>query len=122
MLSVSAPVSLAYAQSIADLDSDGVADNIDLDQDNDGIVNELEGVRRLADLSQSPARYFSVVYDDSIDNSDTRRYNLISNDNGQAAALTGSVLSSNTGIEWSMADALPRLRRSVILTDFAPRR
>lgn len=101
---------LAFGQNSADLDSDGVADSIDIDQDNDGIVNGLEGVRRLADLSDSPARHFAVRTVDTVSRSPSFVYDLFDTDRGGVATLTGKVLASDTEIEWSMYDSLARLR------------
>ncbi len=103
-------LSKAYGQISEDLDSDGVADIIDIDQDNDGIINTLEGVVRLTDLSNSPANYFAASPADTTSRGMSFSYDLVSLDNGLAATLVGTVLSSDTEVEWSTIDALPRLR------------
>ncbi len=100
----------AYGQISEDLDSDGVADIIDIDQDNDGIINTLEGVVRLTDLSNSPANYFAASPADTTSRGMSFSYDLVSLDNGLAVTLVGTVLSSDTEVEWSTIDALPRLR------------
>ena len=52
-------VSAVQAQQASpDLDGDGVEDALDLDQDNDGIINSLEGVQRLEDLSGLDGCFF----------------------------------------------------------------
>lgn len=101
---------MAYGQISEDLDSDGVADVIDIDQDNDGIINTLEGVVRLTDLSNNPANYFAAGPAGTTSRGMSFSYDLVSLDNGLPATLVGTVLSSDTEVEWSTIDALPRVR------------
>ena len=100
-------VSAVRAQQLnPDLDGDGVIDVLDLDQDNDGIINSLEGVHLFEDLSGLDAEYFAAVPAEEISRRLSRDYDLISTENGQRALLAGRVLSTDTGVEWTMYDAL----------------
>lgn len=110
MFTAAVMLSQANAQVAADLDSDGVPDVIDIDQDNDGIINTLEGVSRIVDLSDSPAHHFAVNPIENSLRAPSFKFDLTSLENGHAATLVGAVLSSDTEIEWSMHDALPKLR------------
>ena len=115
MLTILIPMSVLRAQQSdlsldGDLDGDGVVDVLDLDQDNDGIINSLEGVHLFEDLSGLDAEYFAAVPAEEISRRLSRDYDLISTENGQRALLVGRVLSTDTGVEWTMYDALPRLR------------
>ena len=107
LLSASA---LRAQQSNPDLDGDGVIDVHDLDQDNDGIINSLEGVHRLEDLSGLDAVFFAASPGDVISHGLSRDYNLVSTENGGRAVLAGRVLNTDTSVEWGMYDVLPRLR------------
>jgi len=110
-LTVLLSVSEAWAQqNNVDLDGDGVVDALDLDQDNDGIIDSLEGALRLEDLSGLDAVFFAAVPDDEITSGPSREYDLISTENGRSAVLAGRVLGTDTGVEWTMYDTLPRLR------------
>ncbi len=102
--------SVALGQAETDIDSDGVIDKLDIDQDNDGIPNDHEGLQRLADLSNSRANYFSAVQTDAVSTAQSVSYDLIGTADGKAAALSGKVLSSDTVVEWSMQDGLPKFR------------
>ena len=97
-------------QSNADLDGDGVVDALDLDQDNDGIVNSLEGLVRLEDLSGLDAVFFAARPDEQISRGLSRDYDIVSTENGGSALLTGQVLSTDTDVEWAVHDTLPKLR------------
>lgn len=110
MLALTVVFQQVHGQSLVDLDSDGIVDIIDIDQDNDGIVNALEGVARITDLSDSPAHRYVVNPDDSNFRGSSFIYGLVSIENGHHATLVGTVLSTDTEVEWSMHDALPRLR------------
>jgi len=101
---------LRAQQSNPDLDGDGVIDVLDLDQDNDGISNSLEGVHRLEDLSGLDAVFFAAVPSEVVNLGLSRDYDLVSTENGSRAVLAGRVLSTDTTVEWGMYDALPRLR------------
>jgi len=104
-------VSAVRAQQLnPDLDGDGVIDVLDLDQDNDGIINSLEGVHRLESLSGLDAVYFAALPSEEISRDSSRSYDLINTENGGSAVLTGRVLSTDTGVEWTMNDVLPKLR------------
>lgn len=101
-----APASVA--QSNADLDGDGVADIIDVDQDNDGIINSLEGVFLLDDLK--PASYFTALASSESTRGLMREYDLVRTDTGGAAKLTGRVLAGEVDVEWTMHGMQPKLR------------
>ncbi len=105
---------LAFAQipdpEMADLDQDGVADVNDIDQDNDGIINTLEGVQRLTNLSGSPAHHYAVNPSNSSSRELSVSYDLVSTVDGHTAQLTGSVMSSDTLVEWSLHNDQPKLR------------
>lgn len=101
-----APVSVA--QTSADLDGDGVADVIDIDQDNDGIINSLEGVFFLTDLPG--AKYFSALAESEPTRGSIREYDLVRTDTGSAAKLTGRVVASEIDVEWTMHGMQPKLR------------
>ena len=104
-------VSAVQAQQASpDLDGDGVEDALDLDQDNDGIINLLEGVQRLDDLSGLDAVFFSAVPSELTTRGSSRDYDLVSTENGSNATLSGRVLSTDTSVEWAMYESLPRLR------------
>ena len=104
-------VSAVQAQQASpDLDGDGVEDALDLDQDNDGIINSLEGVQRLDDLSGLDAVFFSAVPSELTTRGSSRDYDLVSTENGSNATLSGRVLSTDTSVEWAMYESLPRLR------------
>lgn len=110
VVGIGTPASMTHGQTLNDLDSDGVVDHIDLDQDNDGIINALEGVSRLVDLADSPAHYYAVLPHDTVTSGAVGLYDLVSTEDGHAATLSGEVLSTNTEVEWSMQGALPKLR------------
>lgn len=98
-------------QEFSDLDSDGVADLYDLDQDNDGINNKLEGLIRLERLSDTPVQYYDAIYIDGLAHTGlSHSYPIIDSQNGVHLELTGTVLNTNTRFDWSMHEALPKFR------------
>lgn len=109
-LPVNAQTGTGVESAQPDLDSDGVADALDLDQDNDGIENTLEGMHRLEDLSASPAEHYTAIVIDTSHLGSSYDYQLINSVTGVSATLAGSVLDSSTSVEWGMHGALPKLR------------
>ncbi len=111
LAAMSPVVSVANAQNTDDLDFDGVPDVIDHDQDNDGISNALEGMYYLERLSDSPAQHYEVnlIGDESYQGS-TFTYTLSGTDNDTQIKLNGRLVSSDTTVDWSMHDSLPKVR------------
>lgn len=100
-----------HATTEPDLDSDGVPDVRDLDQDNDGIVNLLEGVSRLQQLSESPAPHYEVLTAGDVSHQGASyTYTLLDTDSNAQMLLRGKVLSSDTDVEWTMHESKPKIR------------
>ena len=105
------------SESVVDLDSDGVPDLLDKDQDNDGIPNELEGVSRLANLLDSIAPSFDIQSDaESLNQGagSSFQYRLIRNgldtELAQQFELRGQVLSTDTRVDWTTDGSLLKIR------------
>lgn len=111
LAAMSLMTSIAYAQNASDLDLDGVPDVIDHDQDNDGISNALEGMVYLQRLSDSPAQYYDVNQMDDVSYQGSSYVYTLSNvDTGTQLRLHGRLISSDTSIDWTMHESLPKVR------------
>jgi hypothetical protein len=104
----------------ADFDSDGVPDHLDLDQDNDGILNSDEGYVSSASLVDYPAQSYVLLpgagdtfsEETSVDQTagSVVRYPLLDNRGTPALDFVGTVLSTDTRIDWAVQQQLPKLR------------
>ena len=114
---ISAPVS--DVDHLPDFDRDGVADQFDLDQDNDGILNRDEGYISYADLSGYPAASF-VLLSDGVETADELslnqtagsvfRYPLLNSRGTPAVDFVGTVVHTNTRVDWATQQQLPKLK------------
>lgn len=102
-----------------DFDGDGVADHLDLDQDNDGILDRDEGYRSNATLEGYPADSY-VLLPEALDTTDNARvdqtagsvyrYPLLDSRGVLSIDFVGSVVSSNTRVEWAAQQQLPKFK------------
>ncbi len=96
----------------ADLDGDGVADWRDKDQDNDGLLNELEGYRYLPrdDLSSVPDYSYADGSLQITETGDSASYMLESET--RQAWLRGSAVDAASVISWGEHDGLVKIQNT----------
>ena len=102
-----------------DFDGDGVADHLDHDQDNDGILDRDEGYRSHASLEGYPADSY-VLLPEALDTTDDAsldqtagsvyRYPLLDSRGVPSIDFVGTVVSSNTRVEWAAQQQLPKFK------------
>lgn len=105
--------------SDADFDGDGVSDHLDLDQDNDGILNSAEGYISFASLTDFPADSYlllaeavSTVEDESLGQAagSVFRYPLLNGMGMPSIDFVGTVIQTNTSVDWSVQQLLPKFK------------
>lgn len=108
--------SAAYGNPVQDGDQDGIADVVDADHDNDGLLNSTEGYVIVADPGLLPVDSYRSLFDsadtgprDQLQGS-SFRYPLSDIADNRAVDFQGTILSTNTSINWSGHDHSPKLQ------------
>lgn len=106
------PAAIVYSD--ADLDNDGIADDLDLDQDNDGLTNWVEGYQLIRDPAGFPADNYLPQAVEAVSDSQAQgsffRYQLFDNDGTGMYWLQVNVQSGTTTVNWSSHGHLPKLQ------------
>jgi len=100
-------VSYGYTQQSDDFDQDGIPDHRDLDQDNDGLLNQAEGYQTLPDPSGSDT--YRLVVDGLLTDVNSgqqagaqHQFELIDNETDSPMFLQATIVSANTTLNWSV--------------------
>ena len=104
---------------VSDFDQDGVADQWDLDQDNDGILNSDEGYFSHADLSNYPAASYVLLSDavetaEALTSNQTEgsifRYPLLNSRGTPSLDFVGTIVRTSTRVDWATQQQLPKFK------------
>ena len=105
---------VGYADLVADFDGDGVDDSRDLDQDNDGLTNGVEGYQLVSDPAAFPADLYQPVAVEAGSGSQSigsnYRFQLEDTIGDDVHWFQGSVLSATTTLNWSSYKNLPKIQ------------
>ncbi len=102
-----------------DFDEDGVTDQLDLDQDNDGILNSDEGYVSFANLADYPAESFILLPDTVVTASQQAasqsagsvfRYPLLNGRGIPSVEFVGTIERTDTLVDWAVQQQLPKLK------------
>ena len=116
---LSGPVPDMAQDHLPDFDQDGVADQWDLDQDNDGILNSDEGYVSYADLADHPAASY-VLLSDAVETAEALasnqtegsvfRYPLLNSRGTPSLDFVGTIERTSTRVDWSTQQQLPKFK------------
>ena len=110
-------LSPGQSQQLDDLDQDGIQDNSDLDQDNDGLLNGTEGFFIITDPSRAAIDSYRVAVKPPLADITTgqqagalHQFDIVDNENDKPMWLQATIVSGSTTLNWSVVQNHPKVQ------------